>query len=214
MALADYANDDGICWPSIGRIVKRTKLGTRTVQRTIRKLQVAGLLAVATGGRDSENKRWANTYRLTLGTPATLAPPATVTPLPMTTPPPATVAGDRVPMTPPPPATVADQLSGNPHGERSKSRQGFAPTLHEVRDYGQDHGLTAADAENFFDFYEASGWRQRGGNRITNWRAAARSWARRSRAEKNHDDDLGGTPGLSEVDPLDDEDDRTGAMEQ
>ena len=38
IALADQANDDGICWPSVGSICRRTRLGRRTVQIALRRL--------------------------------------------------------------------------------------------------------------------------------------------------------------------------------
>jgi len=37
-ALADQANDDGICWPSVGSISRRTRLNERTVQKALRRL--------------------------------------------------------------------------------------------------------------------------------------------------------------------------------
>jgi hypothetical protein len=36
LALADAANDDGLCWPSIATIARKSGLSERTVQRTIR----------------------------------------------------------------------------------------------------------------------------------------------------------------------------------
>lgn len=37
-ALADQANDDGVCWPSVGSISSRTRLNERTVQKALRRL--------------------------------------------------------------------------------------------------------------------------------------------------------------------------------
>jgi len=52
VALADQANDDGICWPSVGSICRRTRLGERTVQRTLRDLVADRQISVtgAVGG--------------------------------------------------------------------------------------------------------------------------------------------------------------------
>ena len=44
ISLADQANDDGVCWPSVGTISKRTCLSERTVQDAIAWLQKAGML--------------------------------------------------------------------------------------------------------------------------------------------------------------------------
>lgn len=46
ISLADNANDDGVCWPSIRYIADRTCLSTRAVQNSIKWLVEAGALAV------------------------------------------------------------------------------------------------------------------------------------------------------------------------
>lgn len=44
LALADWANDEGLCWPSIDTLATKTSLSRRSVQGTIRKLEKGGLL--------------------------------------------------------------------------------------------------------------------------------------------------------------------------
>ena len=44
LAHADHANDEGICYPSIGRIAWKTELDPRTVKRINRGLRERGLL--------------------------------------------------------------------------------------------------------------------------------------------------------------------------
>lgn len=46
LSLADNANDEGVCWPSIGTICKKTSLTERTVQKCISKLKDKELLTV------------------------------------------------------------------------------------------------------------------------------------------------------------------------
>lgn len=46
ISLADNANDEGVCWPSIARISERTCLAERTVQTAIKWLGQVGLLTV------------------------------------------------------------------------------------------------------------------------------------------------------------------------
>lgn len=46
LALADWASEAGLCWPSIARLSEKTSLGERTVQRTIRSLVDAGYLSI------------------------------------------------------------------------------------------------------------------------------------------------------------------------
>jgi type II secretory pathway pseudopilin PulG len=53
ISLADQANDAGVCWPSVASLCERTCLGQRTVQRALRALEQAGLLACAVGAMKS-----------------------------------------------------------------------------------------------------------------------------------------------------------------
>lgn len=47
ISLADNANDEGVCWPSIDYIATRTCLSVRAVQNAIKYLQKVGLLVVS-----------------------------------------------------------------------------------------------------------------------------------------------------------------------
>jgi len=44
MALADAANDDGICWPSVSTVATKCCVSVRTVRRVMQKLVDRGLL--------------------------------------------------------------------------------------------------------------------------------------------------------------------------
>jgi hypothetical protein len=46
MALADIANDDGVCWPSVRLLAKKCCLCEREVRRVIDQLKLGGLLRV------------------------------------------------------------------------------------------------------------------------------------------------------------------------
>lgn len=46
ISLADNANDEGVCWPSVARIAERTCLAERTVQGAIKWLGQASILSV------------------------------------------------------------------------------------------------------------------------------------------------------------------------
>lgn len=71
ISLADQANDDGYCWPSVGTIAKRTCLSERAVQGAIKWLHSAGLLS------SDERRGTSSVYRLT---PAAYAPPQMLRP--------------------------------------------------------------------------------------------------------------------------------------
>jgi DNA-binding transcriptional ArsR family regulator len=45
LALADFANEKGICWPSVGSLAKMARLERRQVQYVLRKLEEKGLIA-------------------------------------------------------------------------------------------------------------------------------------------------------------------------
>lgn len=64
LALADWCNDEGICWPSITKLAEKSRLSERQTQYVLRSLESDGELYVerSTGGR---NKR--STYYLTPG---------------------------------------------------------------------------------------------------------------------------------------------------
>lgn len=71
ISLADQANDDGYCWPSVGTIAKRTCLSERAVQGAIKWLHSAGLLS------SDERRGTSSVYRIT---PAAYAPPQEMRP--------------------------------------------------------------------------------------------------------------------------------------
>ena len=62
----------------------------------------------------------------------------------------------------------------------SKEKVHFVPpTLENVIGYCQEKGLVL-DAQRFIDFYESKGWMV-GKNKMKDWRAAARNWARQEK---------------------------------
>lgn len=44
LALADWANEEGLCWPSINRLASKTGIAGRSVQRIIRQLEELNLV--------------------------------------------------------------------------------------------------------------------------------------------------------------------------
>lgn len=62
--------------------------------------------------------------------------------------------------------------------EKEDKRKRFTPpTVEQVKLYCIERGNTV-DAENFFDFYEAKGWKV-GNQPMKDWRAAVRTWEKR-----------------------------------
>ena len=60
LAFADYADEDGMCWPSIGRIATRSQISHRQVQRITASLKEVGLLEVL----EKERQHKTPTYKI------------------------------------------------------------------------------------------------------------------------------------------------------
>lgn len=81
LALADCANDEGECWPSIATLCRKTGAGERTVQRSINSLILQGMLKrIIIVGKG--NRYWLDPRHS--GTPATKSPPPETTLTPAT----------------------------------------------------------------------------------------------------------------------------------
>lgn len=65
---------------------------------------------------------------------------------------------------------------------KEKAPRFLPPTWEEVQAYCQEKGYVV-DAERFIDFYESKGWFV-GKNKMKDWKAAVRNWARSQREEK------------------------------
>lgn len=96
LALADFADDRGRCWPSIATIAKRARMTTRSAQRILRKLQDDGAVKISTGSA----RHGCNEYVLT---PDARVTPDTMSPLtPVSPPPDARVTPPLTPASPEP----------------------------------------------------------------------------------------------------------------
>lgn len=63
MALADAADDQGICWPSVSTLARKCTISKRTVQRSLRVLTGSGLL-IAESRQRRDGSSTSNRYRL------------------------------------------------------------------------------------------------------------------------------------------------------
>jgi DNA-binding MarR family transcriptional regulator len=73
MALADAADKQGVCWPSISTLAKKCSVSTRTVQRSLRALVDQGLL-IAEARRRGDGSSTSNRYRLLVAGGDNLSP--------------------------------------------------------------------------------------------------------------------------------------------
>lgn len=65
MALADAADDEGYCWPSISTIAKKTCMDERSVQRILRTLEEQELLVIEARFRNDGSSK-SNGYKLAI----------------------------------------------------------------------------------------------------------------------------------------------------
>ncbi len=66
IALADYANEEGVCWPSHKALMKKTGIGNKkTLWKSLASLENNGLLEINKAGQNE--KKTANIYKLFVG---------------------------------------------------------------------------------------------------------------------------------------------------
>lgn len=69
-------------------------------------------------------------------------------------------------------------------GKEKKEEKGGAKKRRDIPDrktwlnHCKEIGLPQADADSAYDYYQANGWKQKGGNLIKDWKAAARTCLR------------------------------------
>lgn len=75
LALADYANDTGVCWPSMASIATKARVTERGARKIVRELEALGWLEIDTGGgRHGCNRYTVNPEQ---GSPRNKVPPGT-----------------------------------------------------------------------------------------------------------------------------------------
>lgn len=68
--LADRANDDGICWPSIPTIARDARVHEDTARRAVRRLAETGHVEIVDGGAKGAGRGNTNRYRVLTENPA------------------------------------------------------------------------------------------------------------------------------------------------
>src|SRR5918911_5780534 len=83
LAIADFADDQGLAFPGVRTLARKARLSDRQVQRVLVELAAAGELVVRRGA----GRQGSHLFRVTVG-PPTPAPRHNVTPHTMSPPPP------------------------------------------------------------------------------------------------------------------------------
>lgn len=74
LALADWANDEGVAWPSMDRLAEKARIDRRSAQRIVRQLAKDGVLVLEEGGGRSKQHK----YRIQTETVANCRPLAEI----------------------------------------------------------------------------------------------------------------------------------------
>ena len=169
LAIADHANDDGECWPSIAKVAQKACVSERTAQRYIIKLTDEGYLSTVSRSADNGG-RMANKYVLHMATNVggegdSLTPPGDTS---VTTP------GDTV-VTPNEPSVITIKKNNN---RACRVPDDFRPNATSYR-VGAEVGLSRAQVDAqvdpFLDY-----WRAVPGAKglSPDWNARFRTWLR------------------------------------
>lgn len=79
------------------------------------------------------------------------------------------------------------QSESNPNPKpKARGARDVPPTVDEVRAYCAGNGY-AIDPDDFVDYYQARGWKLKGGTPVKDWQACVRTWVSR-RKEESQDD--------------------------
>lgn len=163
VGLADFANDDGYCWPGQASLSAKVNVPERTLRRHLNDLQSRGLIT-RTKRTDSDGRKQTDEYQIHARPPAILADGATGHLEPSHRP---TVAGTK---------TIRNEPSVEPTRDARARRlpPDWAPkTKHYqiAEDRKVDLGLEVIKFEN---------WAEAKGQTYVNWDAAFANWLLRA----------------------------------
>ena len=82
------------------------------------------------------------------------------------------------------------------------TKEGRPSAQGECLEYFIELGLGSEEAAKFFDWYEQTGWKLKGGNSIKDWKATARNWARRTKTHNDEKQSRGFNKGNFSADEL------------
>jgi hypothetical protein len=157
LALADFADAEGKCWPSLPTIARKSRIDRRQVQRALRQLESSGeIIRLETG-----NGRFPSKYCVQLEGRYIVTSVTTTAP-------------GAVPLSP----QGRSHNRPNHHRTVNEPPKGKPSSLEEVTDFFDKHLDLEHESERFWNFYQSNGWKV-GRNPMKDWKAAARGWKER-----------------------------------
>lgn len=167
LALADNANDEGSCWPSIATISQKCQLSERCVYEQVGRLVKSHLLSIKSGGGNRSNVYQLHLRKQTperhAGVNAMQGTPEQDAPLPLNV-----VQGTPERHAGEPSYNHQEEPSSNPKTVRvSVSRRPIS--VEEVIEKGKFIGLDEQSCRDWFRDCEACGWTRGDGSPFDNW---------------------------------------------
>lgn len=183
LALADYADDAGKCWPSIASIAAKARMSERGVQKIIRALEVDGWLKIDTGnGRHGCNQYTINPERHSgfqaSKNPEPRSPRTTFTPNDDAETPNES-AKNPEPRSPEPSLTIIDpseNINARAKPKRKTQIPEDAVLSEKMESIARNEGISQQEAETQFDRFK--GYCIANAKTYASWDAAWRNWLR------------------------------------
>lgn len=168
LAIADHANGDGYCWPSMGRIGRMVGLSLRQVSNHVTALEAAGLVVKAERRRhEGQLRGW--TYYVPFDKPAKVQAATSGSPLPV-------ASGNAVP--PPAAAHCRTEPPGNHQVEPLRRKRREPDLLFEALCEAGGHQLDKLTAVERGRVNKAAKELREAGATPEDVRHAARAWER------------------------------------
>jgi hypothetical protein len=163
LALGDYCNDEGECFPNICSIARKARLGERQVHNILRDLKNDGVISIQKGG----GRGVSNRYRIHTETLNSVSvKPDSVKPISVKSTTETLQSSSRNP-------AICNNAIRKNRQEPSR-RSVHHPTLEDVTAYCRER-RNQVNPQRWFDHYSSNGWRV-GKNSMKDWKAAVRTW--------------------------------------
>jgi hypothetical protein len=177
LALADWANEEGVCWPSLPTIAKKARLGTRQVNNILRRLLADKVISIE---KEGGGRGIVNHYRLHLGNDSLKLQTLNQNSLKCNSLKSPTETMRSSSRNPEMCVAAIRKNRQEPSVESSKS---VRASLEDVQRYCRERE-NRVDPQRFFDYYTSNGWKV-GRNPMKDWKAAVRTWERNDNDKRN-----------------------------
>lgn len=183
LALADHADDEGHCWPSLGRLEQMTGLNRSTITRALSSLDGMLISRDRSDGGVGHSTRYQLHIKQLPCAPIKQVQSATV------------AQGNgcrehRNSCTPhlkqvhSAPRTIIEPSEPSIKSSSATTKRFIQPTVEQVAAYVATRN-TKIDPQQFVDHYTANGW-MRGKSKIINWQACVRTWEKNQGQQVNN----------------------------